>query len=161
MANLITGCRMILSLIMVSCPTNSCAFFFCYLAAGFTDMIDGAVARARGTTSAFGAKLDTASDMFFAASLAYKLLPVLNLSIGVWIWTGVIACIKVINIISGYLIKKQFVSVHTRANKATGLMLFLLPVSLGVVDIKYSAIVVCIVATYAAVQEGHFIRTRE
>ena len=54
---------------------------------------------------------------------------------------------------------KQFVSVHTVANKITGLLMFVLPLTMTVVELRYSALVVCVVATFAAIQEGHFIRT--
>jgi len=51
------------------------------------------------------------------------------------------------------------VAVHSVMNKATGVLLFLLPLTILVFPLKYSAIVVCAVATFAAIQEGHFIRT--
>ena len=159
MANLITGSRIILSVIMLFFPTGSCSFYCCYLFAGITDMIDGTVARIRKETSEFGSRLDAIADIVFVAVSVYKLLPILNLSIIVWIWTGVIAVIKVNNMISGYIIKKQFVPVHTAANKLTGLLLFLLPLSATVIDTRYSSIVICMVATFAATQEGHFIRS--
>ena len=44
-------------------------------------------------------------------------------------------------------------------NKVTGILLFILPLTFSVVPLKYSAIPICAVATFAAVQEGHFIRT--
>jgi CDP-diacylglycerol--glycerol-3-phosphate 3-phosphatidyltransferase len=44
-------------------------------------------------------------------------------------------------------------------NKVTGVLLFVLPLTFSIVPLKYSAIPVCLVATFAAVQEGHFIRT--
>ena len=53
---------------------------------------------------------------------------------------------------------KQFVSVHTVANKITGLLMFVLPLTMTVVELRYSALVVCMVATFAAIQEGHIIR---
>ena len=34
----------------------------------------------------------------------------------------------------------------------------LLPLTLSFIDLKYSAIVVCVAATFAAIQEGHYIR---
>lgn len=40
-----------------------------------------------------------------------------------------------------------------------GFSLFILPLTFGIVDLKYSTIVVCAVATFAAIQEGHLIRT--
>ena len=77
----------------------------------------------------------------------------------IWIWTGVIALIKIINIISGFVVAKQFVSVHTAANKITGLLLFVLPLTMAVAELRYSALAVCVAATFAAIQEGHIIRS--
>ena len=74
-------------------------------------------------------------------------------------WTAVIALIKFINIISGYLVQKKFVTVHTAMNKVTGALLFKLPLTVTIVPLKYSGILICIIATFAAVQEGHFMRT--
>ena len=39
--------------------------------------------------------------------------------------------------------------------------LFILPLTFSFIDLRYSAAVVCLVATFAAVQEGHFIRTKK
>ena len=44
-------------------------------------------------------------------------------------------------------------------NKVTGIALFLLPLTVPVIDLKYSGMFVCALATFAAVQEGHLIRT--
>jgi CDP-diacylglycerol--glycerol-3-phosphate 3-phosphatidyltransferase len=44
-------------------------------------------------------------------------------------------------------------------NKVAGALLFLLPLTIPVLSLKYSEIVVCAAATFSAVQEGHFIRT--
>ena len=46
-------------------------------------------------------------------------------------------------------------------NKVTGVLLFILPLTFPIVPLKYLAIPVCAVATFAAVQEGHYIRTVE
>ena len=122
-------------------------------------MLDGMIARNLGVESEFGEKLDTIADFIFVISALYKLLPVTEIRMGIWIWIGVIAVIKVINIISGLLLQKKFVTVHSLANRIAGVVLFLLPLTLSFVDIKYSAVFVCLLATFAAVQEGHFIRS--
>ena len=44
-ANFITDSRIIFSLAMLSFPVFSAGFYFCYVLAGFTDMIDGTIAR--------------------------------------------------------------------------------------------------------------------
>ena len=159
-ANLITSSRIILSLIMLPLPVFSTEFYACYLLAGVTDMLDGTIARKLGTDSEFGEKLDTFADIIFVVIALYKLLPVCKINMAIWIWIGVIALIKVINIISGLVVQKKIVAVHSLTNKITGLVLFVLPFSLTVIEIKYSAIAVCLLATFAAIQEGHFIRSQ-
>ena len=158
LANVITGCRILFSAIILWVPVFSPVFYGCYLAAGFTDMIDGTIARKLGTEGEFGSKLDTIADIVFVAAAAYKILPVMEIPKSIWIWIGVIALIKIINIISGFVVVKQFVSVHTVANKITGLLMFVLPLTMAVVELRYSALIVCVAATFAAIQEGHFIR---
>ena len=68
--------------------------------------------------------------------------------------------IKIINIISGFIVQQRFVAVHTILNKVTGAMLFVLPLTVSFVDLRYSGSIVCAVATLAAIQEGHLIRTK-
>lgn len=159
-ANFVTSLRIVFSLIMLFFPVFSPGFYVCYLLAGITDIVDGTVARKLGTESEFGEKLDTIADFVFAVTALYKLLPVMELNRSLWIWIGIIAVIKVINIISGFVVQKRFVTVHSLANKITGIALFILPLTLSLVDISYSAAFICLLATFAAIQEWHFVRSR-
>lgn len=158
MANAITGVRIVLSVALLFCPALSPAFLVLYLTAGITDMIDGAVARRTGTVSAFGAKLDTIADIIFVAVCLIQLLPVLRVPDWLYIWIAVIAVIKLANIAAGYIRQKAFITVHSIINKVTGGLLFVFPLTLSLIDLKYSAAVVCAVATVAAVYEGYLIQ---
>ena len=120
-------------------------------------MIDGTVARKTGAVSNFGAKLDTASDFVFMAVCVVKLLPNINISVWLWIWIAIIAIVKVINIVMGFIRRKELVALHTFLNKITGLLLFLLPLTLQFIVPTYSFAVVCTIATIAAIQEGYYI----
>ena len=91
----------------------------------------------------------------------YKLIPKIEISIGIWIWIGVIAVIKMTNIISGLLVQKKFVTVHSWTNRITGFVLFVYPFSFSIIDVRYSSMAVCLLATFAALQEGRSIRTKE
>ena len=122
-------------------------------------MADGIIARKTNTVSEFGSRFDGAADYVFVIVCLIKILPVVDIPIWLYVWIAVIALIKVINIISGYVMQKRFVTVHTTLNKVTGVMLFMLPLTFSIVPIKYSGIPICALATFAAVQEGHFIRT--
>lgn len=159
MANLITCIRIVCSIALLFCPVFSPAFYALYIAAGVTDMIDGAVARKTGTVSGFGAKLDTTADFVLVVVCLIKLLPVLHVPAWLIIWIVVIAVIKAINLISGYVMQKEIVVLHTAMNKVTGLLLFVLPLTLTFLDLKYGGAVVSTVATFAAIQEGLLIKT--
>ena len=158
MANLITCIRIVLSAALLFCPALSPAFYALYIAAGFSDMLDGAVARKTGTVSAFGSRLDTIADIVFTAVCLIKLLPVLDVPAWLYAWISVIAIIKLINIAAGYIRQKAFAAVHSVLNKITGGLLFVFPLTLACIDLNFSAAVVCTAATMAAVYEGYLIR---
>ena len=159
LANILTGCRILGSILLLVFPAFSVAFYITYLFCGLSDMIDGTIARKTNSTSKFGSQLDTIADLIFIAASLFKLLPVIHIPGWLWIWGGVIAVIKVSNIIWGYVSKKQFISLHTIMNKVTGLLLFLLPLTVSFVELKYIAIAVCSIATLSAIQEGFYVIT--
>jgi CDP-diacylglycerol--glycerol-3-phosphate 3-phosphatidyltransferase len=139
------------------CQALSPTFYALYIAAGISDMIDGAVARKTGAVSELGSRLDTIADIVFVAVCLIKLLPVLHVPLWLYIWIAVIAFIKVANIAVGFVGQKELISVHSMMNKLTGGMLFVLPLTLTFIDLRCSAAVVCVVATIAAIQEGYLI----
>ena len=158
-ANVITIFRIAASIVLLFCPVFSSAFYTLYIAAGLSDMLDGFVARQTDTVSKLGARLDMIADLVFVVVCLIKLLPVLRIPAWLYAWIGIIALIKVVNIVSGFTVQKRFVAVHSVMNKATGVLLFMLPLTIPAVPLRDSAIVTCAVATFAAIQEGHFIRT--
>ena len=159
MANAISIIRITASIALLFCHAFSPAFYVFYIAAGLSDMLDGFMARKTDTVSKLGAKLDTIADFVLVVVCLIKLLPVLSIPAWLYAWIGSIAFIKVVNIISGFAVQKKLVAVHSVMNKATGALLFLLPLTIPAVGLKYSAVVVCAAATFAAIQEGYFIRT--
>ena len=160
MANIITGIRIVLSVVLMFCQALSPTFYALYIAAGISDMIDGAVARKTGAVSELGSRLDTIADIVFVAVCLIKLLPVLHVPLWLYIWIAVIAFIKVANIAVGFVGQKELISVHSMMNKLTGGLLFVLPLTLAFIDPRYSGAVVCIVATAAAIQEGYLIKRK-
>jgi len=156
-ANILTGCRILGSILLLFFPAFSAAFYIIYLFCGFSDMVDGTIARKTNSTSRFGSQLDTIADLIFVMASLFKLLPAIHIPGWLWIWIGVIAVIRIGNILWGYLSKKQFISLHTIMNKATGLLLFLLPLTISFMELKYTAIAVCSIATLSAMQEGFYI----
>ena len=158
-ANIITLCRIPGSIGLLFCPVFSDRFYVLYLFCGLTDMVDGTIARKTGAVSEFGSSLDTVADFLFVISSFVKLVPVIRIPVWIWVWAAVIAVVKLVNLVWGFTQTKQRPALHTIANKATGLCLFLLPLTMSFVDLRYTAPVVCVIATIAAIQEGYYIAT--
>ena len=156
-ANIMTSCRILLGITLLFYPVFSVGFYCTYILCGFTDMVDGTIARKTNSVSEFGARLDTTSDFIFFAVTLIKLLPVIHIPKWIWAWIVVIAIIKITNIVLGFVCRKKLVALHTVLNKTTGLLLFLLPPALQFVEPRCSFAVVCIIATIAAIQEFCYI----
>ena len=158
-ANIITSSRILSSIGLLYCPVFSDSFYGLYIFCGLTDMVDGTIARKTGAASTFGAKLDTVADFLFVIASFVKLVPVIRIPVWIWVWAAVIAMGKLVTLVWGFTQMKQMPSLHTIANKATGLCLFLLPLTMSFVEVRYTVPVVCIIATIAAIQEGYYIAT--
>ena len=156
-ANILTCCRILGSVLLLSFPVFSLGFYITYLFCGLTDMIDGTIARKTNSASQLGSKLDTVADLLFVMASFIKILPAIRLPLWLWIWCGAIATLKLISIVWGYVSKKQFISFHTTMNKITGLLLFLFPLTLTFLNVQYSAPLICGIATVSAIQEGLYI----
>lgn len=157
LANAITISRMIVAVVLIFTEPFSMLFNVLYVYSGIADMADGRIARKTHTESRAGETLDSIADLFFMAVCVIKILPVIDTPLWLWGWIMIIVGIKCMNLISGYR-KDKTVFLHTTANRVTGLLLFPIPLALIFIRIDYIAIVVCTVATFAAIQEGYYIR---
>ena len=157
--NAISALRFLGAVCLLFFGVESCAFWVIYFVCGLSDMADGYLARRLRCESKTGAMIDSLADLVFVICCCFKLIPALAFPKWLWIWGGVIVAIKVINQICALVMYKKCVFPHTIANKVTGVLLFVgVPLTLFLESIV-PMIVITIVATFAAVQEGHFIRT--
>ena len=118
-------------------------------------MIDGTVARKMGSASEFGARLDTVSDFVFMVVVLIRFVPHLDIPVWLWIWIGIIAVMKLGSAVLRFVRRGEFTFPHTIWNKVTGLLLFLLPVTISFVDLMFTLPVVCTVAMVAAIHEAY------
>ena len=161
-ANIFTGSRIIFSLPLILIPLSSAWFYVFYLFCGFTDMIDGAVARRTGTAGKFGARLDTVADFAFMLVCSIKILPLVQISSWLWTWIIIVALTKIFHIALVFIRKKKLISIHSVLNKITGFTLFLLPFTLTFIESTYSVATICVLATIAVLQElGFMIKGRD
>ena len=156
--NVISALRIAGAICLLFCDVTGWPFWVLYALCGVSDMVDGWLARKLHSETKAGSILDSVADIVFVACCAIRLLPVLEIPVWLWIWAGVIVIIKIVNQISALAVCKRFCFPHTLVNKLTGLLLFLtLPAAFcSVIPIA----VVAAIATFAAVQEGHYIRTK-
>lgn len=159
-ANIITSFRIAASLAIPFVHVFGIPFWILYGFSGVTDIADGYVARKTRSESRGGAMLDSIADLVFVAVCLFKILPEMRIGrwIWLWLWLAVIILLKLANIAYGLVFKHRLIMPHTFANKLTGGLLFLLPMAIQWIPVTVPAIIVCSVATFAAVQEGRFIK---
>lgn len=157
--NVITALRIAGSIGLLFCKASGWPFWALYVLCGISDMADGWLARKLQAETKTGATLDSVADIVFVACCAVQLLPVLEIPTWLWIWSGAIAFIKIVNQISALVVCKELCFPHTTANKLTGLLLFLTVPAMFWSIIPIAIVVV--IATFAAVQEGHYIRMKQ
>ena len=156
--NVISVLRIAGSISLLFCDVTGWPFWVIYAFCGISDMVDGWMARKLQAETRTGAVLDSVADIIFVVCCAARLLQVLEIPVWLWTWAGLIVFIKIMNQISALFVYKRFCFPHTWANKMTGLLLFLVvpAVFWSVIPIA----IVAVIATFAAVQEGHYIRTK-
>ena len=153
--NILSALRLLGAASLVLCDPAGAAFWVIYVLCGVSDIVDGYLARRLHAESKAGAVLDSVADICFVACCAIRLLPVLQIPTWLWTWAGLIVIIKIIDQISALVVHRRLCFPHTKANKLTGLLLFI------AVPMMFRSIVpiaiVAGVATFAAIQEGHVI----
>ena len=89
-ANYISISRIIMAIVLLLPKTFSKTFYIIYIYCGLSDILDGFLARKYKITSKFGAKIDSIADMLFVVVSLLKILPVIEISIGIYIWIIII-----------------------------------------------------------------------
>lgn len=159
-ANALTCCRFIASILLLFVPVFSLNFYILYLFCGFSDVLDGTIARKTNSASSFGSKLDTAADFLFMIISLIRILPAINIPTFIWIWIAVIFVIKLSNVLHGLVNDKMLISEHTIMNKITGFLIFSFPFTIPFIEITYSSVFICVVATLSAIDERNIIRMK-
>lgn len=152
-ANIITLLRIVLSCFLLFTQPLSVQFFVLYLAAGISDMLDGAVARHTNTVSELGTKLDTVADLVFCAICFVKLFPLIILPAWLWLWVAAIGIVK-LSIMLIDFIRHNLRAEHNSANKLASVALFVLPCLLQSEYFKHYAVFVCAVATVSVLKRS-------
>lgn len=146
LANIITSARILCALLLL---LPGSPFLPLYVAGGLSDLLDGPAARKTGSASRRGAVLDSAADFIFLLAVLLRALPALRIPAWLWQWAVGIAAIRCISLLAGAVKYRRCALLHTWSNKATGVLLFCLPLFPSPV----TAGIVCAAASLSALEE--------
>ena len=129
LANIITSLRIIGTAVMCFMPTLSRGFYISYTLAACTDGVDGFVARRTHSVSPFGARLDSVADLFLFTAMMIKILPELIARLPHAVMVSIYAVVLYRLCLYIYVGIREHIllSTHTIFNKATSVMLFVVP----------------------------------
>lgn len=147
LANIVSLSRVAGAIVLFFCKDISTLFLSVYVFCGFTDLIDGPIARRMGSSSSIGATLDTVGDVLTYLALtkiltAKKLVPswILIWIISAGVMFGVCA------LISNKRFKKIYLP-HTWLGKIFGGSVFVLPIAMQFMEGEIWMSVICTIAS--------------
>lgn len=153
LANIITISRFICSLVLLFTVPFSLFFWVLYGYCGVSDFVDGLIAKIMKQQSDLGAKLDSIADITFFFTIMVTIIS--TIFIPRWIWTCVIViiAIRVTAYLIGYKKYHTFSTLHTYANKITGVFLYGTPALYAVFGVTTTGIILCLAAGFSACEE--------
>ncbi|WP_426351347.1 CDP-alcohol phosphatidyltransferase family protein [Alloiococcus sp. CFN-8] len=153
LANILTGIRIIASIIILCVRPLSCLFWILYLCCGISDILDGYAARSLKQESEKGAKLDSIADIIFGMSMIIVFIQSVSIPEWLWLCVFIVLLIRMSAYFIGYKKYQSFSSLHTYSNKITGFLLFCTPVLLEILDISITGGLLSLSAIISALEE--------
>jgi len=151
--NIITMMRIVFSPILLFINPLTPLFLLIYVICGFSDALDGYLARKSGVTSHFGATLDSIADTIFFVVILMVFIPRVKIPSEIAVWILGIAFIRLVSLAIGFYKYHAFAFLHTYANKITGLVLFCFPLLYFCTGIIITSWFICICASICAFEE--------
>ncbi len=153
--NILTVFRIVGSLCLLFFRPPDIAFYVLYSLCGFSDVLDGFIARSTGTTSELGAKLDSIADLLFYAAMVICIMPRLIELLPMWLWiaTGVVILLRLGSYLTAAIKYGRFASMHTYMNKFTGAAMFTMPYCLLAPCAVTLCAIICAIAGLSSIEE--------
>lgn len=153
--NTITAFRIIATFCLLFTKPFSKCFYAIYTLAGFSDAIDGFIARKTNTISEFGTKLDSVADMIYYTVTLLMIIPVVNsrISSGIWCAVGAGVAVRLCAYAVAAVKYRRFASLHTYMNKITGFAVFILPYTVNTQTFEIWCYAVCIISILSSTEE--------
>lgn len=153
MANVITLIRIGLAISLLFIRKYNSLFLILYSICGFTDILDGYIARKTKTESNFGARLDTIADLLFFVVMFIIMFDIFFKDIVCIILIVIILLIRILSIIIVLKKYNKFAILHTYTNKLTGLLLFFIPYFMNFNNANMTVYIIGIIALLSSIEE--------
>lgn len=137
---------------MFFCNEISPLFLSIYIFCGFTDLIDGPIARKTNSSSTLGASLDTIGDVLTYLALAKILISKKLVPLWIFIWilsAGILFGVCAIITKSRF---NKFYLPHTYLGKIFGGTVFVLPLAMQIMTNEIWMSVICSIASIHAIE---------
>ncbi len=128
-------------------------FYIVYVLCGASDILDGFLARKFNVASRLGATLDSIADFVFVVIMLILFIPIIDWDTWIIIWVILIAFVRLLSLAVGVIKFHAVAFLHTYTNKATGVILFLVPILYKFEDFQITAVIVCSIASLSALEE--------
>lgn len=153
--NCITSFRIVGTVCLLFMEPFSDGFYVLYALCGFSDVLDGWIARRMHTVSQLGSRLDSIADLLLYTLILLRIRPVLWARLPRWIWylVGSALAIRVISYGTVAIRYHLFASIHTYMNKVTGLAVFMVPFCVMQPIATELCTGVCIIANLGSLEE--------
>ena len=161
MANLLSILRIISSPFLLLFPFPGIYFFVLYILIGFSDILDGIIARKTGTESKLGATLDSIGDLVFVLFASLSIFPVISVTPFLLLLIALVFIVRVGNMVLSKVTKGRIILLHTRLNKVTGFLLYVFPLTIDIVNTDYSIPMITLIALWAGIEETYLILKKE
>jgi len=125
--NIITSCRIFLSLGLLLIDFRSVLFILVYLICGLTDLLDGYIARRIGSETLLGAKLDSIADLFMSGMIIITVMKQNQITMLIFAGIIIVFILRIGNAVFSKIKFRKISLIHTIANKLTGLFFFFCP----------------------------------
>lgn len=124
--NIVSVIRIILSLSIIFFIDNTIILLYIVLFCGITDALDGYIARKFHLETKLGARLDSLGDyVFFLMLVLYFFLRHFTLMKDNIIFIGIVIMVRLSSLLVCWIKNRKIYSLHTIANKITGLFLYM------------------------------------
>lgn len=152
LANIVSLSRVLGSVVLFMCKDISRVFLAVYIFCGFTDLIDGPIARKTNSTSALGATLDTVGDVLTYLALTKILITKKLVPVYILVWIISAGGVFGIDAIISRIRLGKFYLPHTYLGKLFGGTVFVLPVAIRFMFGNIWMSVICSIASIHAIE---------